>query len=140
MYHLYFSDEEEAEFRKRLAREKDAKVWKRLQGVYSRGQRIASGVIAKNLSVGIDTISVWVKLYRSGGIEGLTNLNYEHQGMRSRLAKYQESIEDLTQREQIPTMGVLRKRIEELYGVEVEESWLSRWCKKKSICLSKRQD
>jgi transposase len=86
------------------------------------------------------TIGVWVKIYLSGGIGALTDLNYENQGPQSKLAEYEEEIDKLTDEEQIPTMTCLQQRIKELYGVEVEESWLFRWCKKKSICLLKRPD
>ncbi len=140
MYHLYLMGGEEEEFKERLRSERDVKKWRRLQAVYLRGQRKSTQMIAENLGVNRDTITLWVKLYRSGGLEGLTNLKYEHQGRSSKLGVYQREIDLLTDKERISTMSCLAKRIKELYGVEVEESWLSRWCKKNSICLSRRPD
>jgi len=140
MHQIYLEPVQEEEFEKQLATERDAKIWRRLQAIYSRNQRIASAVIAQNLSVNVATITEWVRIYLKGGIKALTNLNYDHQGPKSKLAAYEQEIDKLTDDEQIPTMTCLQQRIKELYGVEVEESWLFRWCKKKSICLSKRPD
>ncbi len=138
MYHLYLLDSDQKRIKNRLTMEKNAKIWRRLQAIYSRNERIPTQEIARNLSVSLRTIGVWVKLYLTGGIEALVTLNYEDQGPKSKLANYRQEIDKLTDDEQIPTMTCLRERLKQLYDVEVEESWLSRWCKKNLIYLSKR--
>ena len=140
MHQIYLTTAQKEEFEKQLTTERDSKIWRRLQAIYSRNQRIASTIIAQNLSVNVSTITEWVRIYLRGGIKELTNLNYDHQGPKSKLTEYEQAIDKLTDNEQIPTMTCLQQRIKELYGVEVEDSWLFRWCKKKSICLSKRPD
>jgi len=140
MHHIYLTTEQTKEFKKRIATERDSKIWKRLQAVYSRSQKILTNEIAHNLSVNRGTITEWVKLYLSGGMEALVTLNYDNQGPRSKLSDYQKDIDKLTDEEDIPTITCLQQRIKELYGVEVEESWLFRWCKKNSICLSRKLD
>lgn len=140
MYHVYLSEAEQIEIKHRLSQEQNAKVWKRLQAIYSRNERIPSQEIARHLSVSMRTIGEWVKLYLTGGLEALTTLNYDNQGPKSRLADYQDEIDALVEEEEIPTITDLQSRIEDLYGLRVEESWLSRWCKKNSIFVSRRPE
>jgi transposase len=138
MYSVHLSKQERQDLQKRLAREQNSKIWKRLQAIYSRSRGITSREIAKNLSVSLNTVTAWVKLYLTGGVETLVALNYT--GPVSKLEPYRQEIENLIQTETIPTLNVLQQRVKQEFEVEIGETGLYKWCKKKLMLPLRRPE
>ncbi|MCP4179985.1 MAG: hypothetical protein GY756_19665 [bacterium] len=95
--------------------------------------------IADLLGVCIDTISDWSNLFFEGGIALLCNLNYEGRRI-SKLEPYKSSMIEQVENNTVHTVAQMQSWLKETYKIEVEESWLYRFCKKNSIFPTKRQD
>lgn len=140
MYKICLNKKTEKQLKELLAEETNLKVWKRLKAIHLRKKQVPSREISQTLDVSLDTVTNWVKLFLSEGLKGLVHLRYESQGIKSSLSPYQESIRQLTKEVQIPTLSVLQSEIANRFGVEIGETGLYKWCKKNSICLSRRPD
>ena len=119
--------------------ERDAKLLRRYQCLSMLHENYPKKEVAKLLGVNIDTITDWVKIYTKSGLAGLGLLKYE--GRRpSSLDQIKEELIGLIKKENINTMVQLQGKIKTIYKLDVEESWLGRYCKKNSIFLIRRQD
>lgn len=119
--------------------ERDAKLLRRYQCLSMLHENYPKKEVAKLLGVNIDTITDWVKIYTKSGLVGLGLLNYE--GRRpSSLDQIKDELVDLIKKEKINTMAQLQVNIKNNYKLDVEESWLGRYCKKNSISLIRKQD
>ena len=120
-------------------RERDAKLLRRYQCLSMLHENYPKKEVAKLLGVNIDTITDWVKIYTKSGLAGLGLFNYE--GRRpSSLDQIKDELVDLIKKENINTMVQLQGKIKSNYKLDVEESWLGRYCKKNSISLIRKQD
>ena len=120
-------------------KEKNGKLLRRYQCLFMLYENYSKKEIAGLLGVNIDTITDWIKLYNKEGLRGLGLLKYE--GRRpSSLDSIKEKIIEYVEKENISTLSQLQKIIEKKHHVRIEHSWLSRYCKKNSISLTKRQD
>lgn len=120
-------------------KEKNGKLLRRYQCLFMLYENYPKKEIAGLLGVNIDTITDWIKLYSKEGLRGLGLLKYE--GRRpSSLDSIKEKIIEYVEKENISTLSQLQKIIEKKHHVRIEHSWLSRYCKKNSISLTKRQD
>ena len=119
--------------------ERDAKLLRRYQCLSMLHENYSKKEVAKLLGVNIDTITDWVKIYTKSGLAGLGLFNYE--GRRpSSLDQIKDELIDLIKKENINTMVQLQGKIKSNYKLDVEESWLGRYCKKNSISLIRKQD
>ena len=120
-------------------KERDAKLLRRYQCLSMLHENYPKKEVAKLLGVNIDTITDWVKIYTKSGLAGLGLFNYE--GRRpSTLDQIKEELAGLIKKENINTMVQLQRKIKSNYKLEVEQSWLGRYCKKNSISLIRKQD
>lgn len=120
-------------------KERDAKLLRRYQCLSMLHENYPKKEVAKLLGVNIDTITDWVKIYTKSGLAGLGLFNYE--GRRpSSLDQIKDELVDLIKKENINTMVQLQGKIKSNYKLDVEESWLGRYCKKNSISLIRKQD
>ena len=120
-------------------KERDAKLLRRYQCLSMLHENYPKKEVAKLLGVNIDTITDWVKIYTKSGLAGLGLLKYE--GRRpSSLDQIKDELVELIKKENINTMVQLQGRIKSSYKLDVEESWLGRYCKKNFISLIRRQD
>ena len=120
-------------------KERDAKLLRRYQCLSMLHEKYPKKEIAKLLGVNIDTITDWVKIYTQSGLAGLGLFKYE--GRRpSSLDQIKDELVDLIKKENINTMVQLQGKIKSSYKLDVEESWLGRYCKKNSISLIRKQD
>ena len=120
-------------------KERDAKLLRRYQCLSMLHENYPKKEVAKLLGVNIDTVTDWVKLYTKSGLAGLGLFHYE--GRRpSTLDAIKDELVGLIKRENINTMVQLQAIIKSNFKLDVEESWLGRYCKKNSISLIKRQD
>lgn len=138
MYRVQLNEKTKKEFDKRIRSEQNSRIWRRLQGVILRAEKKSSREIAEFLGVTRDTVTHWVKDFLEGGLEGLVTLNYRKPV--SVLEPYVEQIKEIAtdKNNRISTMEELRYKVKEKFGVSIEYSWFSRWCKKKLIFLTRR--
>jgi transposase len=119
--------------------EKVVKFSRRYQCLWLLHEQYLKKDIASILGVNIDTITDWIKIYNKSGLSGLGLLHYE--GRRpSSLDKVKINIENIIRTETISKIKDLQTILLNEYQIEVEHSWLYRYCKKNSICLIRSQD
>jgi transposase len=117
--------------------EKRAKIYRRILAIEQRLHGKTYGEIAQELSVCVDTVFDWVKIYEEGGLAALRTLHYEGRRI-SKLKEYETEIRDHITTESVRTLEELQDWLQKTFSLEVEHSWLFRFCKKNSIFLSKR--
>ena len=131
---------EEITVLKKLRRlEKDGKLLRRYQCIWFAHEKYPKKEIATMLAVNIDTVTDWIKLFTKNGFEGLSKLHYE-----GRRPSSLDAVKDLLLKhikaEPISKLSELQHYLKTKHSIEIEHSWLSRYCKKNSIALIKRQD
>lgn len=120
-------------------KERDAKLLRRYQCLSMLHENYPKKEVANLLGVNIDTITDWVKIFNKSGLAGLGLFNY--QGRRpSSLDQIKNELIDLVKKEHINTIVQLQAKIKSNYKLDIEESWLGRYCKKNSISLIRKQD
>jgi len=77
-------------------------------------------------------------MYLSGGIASLVTLNYT--GPVSKLEPHKQEIKDIINIQKVPTLLELQQKVKELCGVEMGETGLYKWCKKKLMLPLKRPE
>ena len=138
-YKIVLTATDQSIIKEKKRKEKDAKLLRRYQCLWMLHERYPKKEVAKLLSVNIDTITDWVKLYNKEGLAGLGILKYE--GRRpSSLDGIKEQLTRYVQTETINTLSELQRMIEQKHKLKIEHSWLSRYCKKNFIALTKKQD
>jgi len=55
------------------------------------------------------------------------------------MSEYNKEIIEKVEQDNIATLKELQEFIRKQYDIEIEQSWLSRYCKKNSIFLTKKQ-
>ena len=118
---------------------KDSKILRRYQCIDMLHNGMTKKATAELLDVNIDTITDWVKLYNQSGLAGLSALNYEGR-RKSVLSSIHAELSTYIQTEMISTIAQLQDFIDQKLGIRIEHSWLSRYCKKNSIALIRKQD
>ncbi len=119
-------------------KEKDKKIYRRLQFLHLKHKNKTNKEIADLLGVCVDTITDWTRIYSSEGLTGLCQpINYDNRSAKidDYVVKIKQDIKDNT----ISTLSELQDWIKKKYSLEIEQSWLFRCCKKNSIYLIKKQ-
>ena len=138
-YIIHLSKSDIAVITEKKRKEKDAKLLRRYKCLSMLHEQYPKKEIAGLLGVNIDTITDWIKIYNRDGLSGLGLLRYD--GRRpSSLDSIKEKIISYIVKETISTLLQLQQIIEKKHQLKVEHSWLSRYCKKNSISLIRRQD
>jgi transposase len=104
-----------------------------------KDQGLSNQNISKILDVHIDTITDWFKIYTVSGLNGLCELHLKNR-KKSKLDEHKDELIKLIETKSISTISEFQNYISNLFGITIEHSWLSRYCKKNSIALIKRQD
>lgn len=138
-YQVVLPPKDQSIIKEKKRKEKDVKLLRRYQCLWMLHEQYPKKEVAKILSVNIDTVTDWIKLYNNEGLSGLGILKYE--GRRpSSLDSIKEQLISYVQTENITTLSELQLLIEKKHQLKIEHSWLSRYCKKNFIALTKRQD
>jgi len=93
--------------------------------------------IADIAGVCVDTVTDWIKLFSSQGLEGLCQLNFKGK-RQSKIDEHIEKIKVDIGKNTISTLAELQDWLKKHYAIEMEKSWLFRCCKKNSICLARK--
>ena len=123
----------------KIRTEKNTKLLKRYQCLWLLNDNYQRKEIAHSLCLHVDTITDWIKIYNRGGLSALGLLNYKGRRV-SRLDAIIESIQEMIEKECISSIKELGQKIKEKHKIEVESSWLYRYCKKNSIAVIRRQN
>jgi transposase len=138
-YSIHLEENKLAELKDLKKGTKDSKVLRRYQCIHMLHNGMTKKVTAELLDVNIDTITDWVKLYNHSGLAGLSAFNYEGR-RKSVLDSIQKELSNCIKTEMISTIAQLQDFIEKKFAIRIEHSWLSRYCKKNSIALIRKQD
>jgi transposase len=137
-YTITLSDADLAFVKEGKRKEKDPKLLRRYQCVSMLHDKYPKKEIAGLLGVNIDTVTDWAKIYNRDGLAGLGLLKYG--GRRpSALDKMKDEMDAYIKKENVSKLSQLQAFLEKKHGLKVEHSWLSRYCKKNSISLIKKQ-
>lgn len=125
---------------KRLRRtEKDGKILRHYQYIWMTYENFPKKEIASTLSVNIDTVTDWIKLFNKSHLGGQCMLHYE--GRRpSALDAVKDVLIKYIKEKSVSKLSELQDFLETKHSITVEHSWLSRYYKKNSIALIKKQD
>lgn len=88
--------------------------------------------ITRLLDIHEDTIADWSKIYLKRGLNRLLEYHYD-QRRKSKLDPYRARIKRLAKKKKIQTIRQLQKAVRERLHLEVEYSWLYRYCVKYGI-------
>ncbi len=136
---IKLTSEEKDSLKKRKKTEKNNKIYRRYLYLELSNSGMTNLKISKLIGVCNDTLTDWKHLYEEGGLDKLSQLKYE--GRReSKLKKHEEKILEKIEKENIASLKELQSFIKEECKEEISQSWLSRYCKKNSIYLTKKQD
>lgn len=138
-YTIDLSSDEVSELKRLRRSEKDGKILRRYQCIWMAHEGFPKKEIATTLGINIDTVTDWIKLFNKVRLGGLSKLHYE-----GRRPSALDAIKDLLikhiREQSIGKLSELQDFLETRHSITVEHSWLSRYCKKNSIALIKRQD
>ena len=137
MYQVKLSKTELKELKRLKHKERDKKIFRRLQAICLRHQGKSNQEIADIIGVCKETVIDWVRIFEIKGLDSICQLNYE--GRRSlRIDPYIKEIKKDIRKGTISTLAELQDLLAKKYSIEIEQSWLSRCCKKNSISLTRK--
>ena len=136
MYKIKLSPVKLKQLKKRKSQAKDKKTFRRLQCIYLKHKGKRHKEIADIIGVCQDTITDWIKLYKEKGINGLCDMNFDRR--QSKIDPYLNQIKQDLKDNIISTLAELQDWLKNKYSIEIEQSWLSKCCKKKLITLTKK--
>lgn len=119
--------------------EKDGKILRRYQCIWFAHEKFPKKEIASFLAVNIDTVTDWIKLFNKIGLKGLRELQYDGRRPSSLDAVKAELLKHI-RTESVSKLSELQHYLKSKHSIEIEHSWLSRYLKKNSIALIKKQD
>jgi len=126
-----------AKLRKLKQETTEKRIFRRLQCIELACEGKEYREIASITGVCADTVTDWIKLFSSGGLEGLCRLDFKGK-RQSKIDAHIEEIKTDVSNNMISTLAELQDWLRNHYEIEMEKSWLSRCCKKNSICLVKK--
>ena len=138
-YTVDLTPSEIAELKTLRRGEKDGKILRRYQWIWFAHEKIPKKEIASLLAVNIDTVTDWIKLFNKNGLKGLRELQYDDRRPSSLDVVKAELLKHI-KTESISKLSELQHYLKSKHSIEIEHSWLSRYLKKNSIALIKKQD
>lgn len=138
MYQINLSKIELKELNWCKKKEKKKKIFRRLQCIYLKNEGKTNKEIADIAGACVDTVTDWIKLYKEKGLKGLCALNYNGR-KQSKIDPYIDKIKKDIRERMISTLAELQDLLLSEYGIKIEQSWLSRCCKKNSVFLTRKR-
>ena len=137
MYDINFSKTKLKAIKRKKKEVKDKRILRRLYCLELKAKGMPHKEIADSIGVSQDTITIWVKRYIQKGLNGLcTPINHDRRS--SRIDPHIKKIKALVKDQTITTLAELHTLLKNDFDIIIEESWLSRLCKKNSIYLSRK--
>jgi transposase len=119
-------------------KEKNNKIYRRYLYLEMSNKWMTNREISSLLWICVDTLTDWKNIFNNWWLEWLSVLKYEWR-RESKLTKYKDEIKDKVINWQVATLKELQSFIKEKCDIDVEQSWLSRFIKKNSIFLTRKQ-
>ena len=138
MYQVKLSKTELKELKRLKRKERDKKIFRRLQAIYLRHQGKPNQEIADIIGVCKETVIDWTRIFETEGFDGICQLNYEGRRVL-KIDPHIDKIKKDIKKETISTLAELQDLLKKKYSIEIEQSWLSRCCKKNSIFLTRKR-
>lgn len=132
-YKINLSETEEAEL-KRIIRENQNRknILKRAYCILLKNEGQKNKNITQLLKIHEDSIADWTKLYIDKGIQGLFKYKYSKRRI-SKLTPYKSKIKRMASAKKTKTVEQLQAKIKDKLNIDIEYSWLYRYCKKYGI-------
>jgi transposase len=137
LYSVHLSPDQLLSLHSRMKKERDAKIFRRLQCIDFAATGCSNQDIARFLHVTPDTVTNWLRLFSVEGLEGICTLRYEDR-RPSKLDTHKEELRVYVKTGKASKLTELQHHIKTTWGLVIEKSWLSRYCKKNSILPTKR--
>ena len=139
-YKINLTDKQEQKLRQLVSENQDKpNVLKRIYCILLRNEGQSNENITKLLDIHEDTIADWTRIYLNRGLTGLLTFRY-HKRRKSKLSKYKSRIKRIAGQKNVRTIEKLQKEIKQRFSLEVEYSWLYRYCKKNGIYTELRRN
>lgn len=138
MYQIKLSKTELKELKQLKQKERDKKIFRRLQAIHLRHQGKSNQEIANIIGVCKETVIDWVRIFEIKGLDGICQLNYEGRRL-SKIDSHIDEIKKDIKEKTISTLAELQDLLLSNYNIKIEQSWLSRCCKKNSISLIRKR-
>jgi len=139
-YKINLSESEESELRRIVhENQKQKNILKRAYCILLKNEGQKNENITHLLGIHEDSIADWIRIYLKQGTEGLLKYQYS-QRRKSKLTPYRSKIKRMASAKNIKTIEQLQKKIKEKLNIEIEYSWLYRYCKKYEIYELLRKD
>jgi len=123
--------------KQRKRKEKDKKIYRRLQFLHLKYKSKTNKEIADIIGVCPDTITDWTVIYCAKGLNGLCKpINFDRRS--SKIDKYIDKIKQDVKKNTISTLVELQEWISKKYSLKYGKTWIFECCKKNSICLVKK--
>lgn len=134
---IELTEKEKKELKILKNKTKNNKIYRRYLYVGMSSEGMTNLEISSFLGVCNDTLTDWKDIFEEAGLSGLSQLKYE--GRReSKLNAHKEKIKEKVNKEMIRNLKEMQHFLKTECKIEVEQSWLSRYCKKNSIFLIKK--
>lgn len=138
-YKINLTDKEVETLKYIVNEYKDRKdILKRAYCILLRNEGQKNENIIRLLGIHEDSIADWTKIYMKNGIDGLMKYKYSER-RKSSLHPYRRDIARMASAKRIKTIQQLQQKIKEKYDLEIEYSWLYRYCRKYGIYAKLRK-
>ncbi len=132
-YSVKLTQKQEERLRRLIQDNKSNKnILKRAYCILLRNEGQSNENITQLLGIHEDTIADWIRLYKRGGVDRLLTFHY-HKRRRSKLNNYRSQIRKIARLKRINTIKKLQDELYNRFHVEIEYSWLYRYCRKNYI-------
>jgi transposase len=140
MYKIKLSPAELEELNRRRKNSRNKEISNRLQCIYLAHTGKGNKEISDILAINKNSATNWIKTYLDKD-KGLDELCREENFDRriSKIDDYIEAVKQDVRDNNITDLAGLKAWLNEKYAIELKESWLSRLCKKNSICLTRKR-
>jgi len=132
-YRINLTEKQEKKLRRIVSENQgNPNILKRVYCILLRNEGQKNENIIRLLDIHEDTIADWSKIYVRRGLNALLTFRYSKR-RKSKLSKYKARIRRIAEKKSVTTIEELQKEIKEHFELDVEYSWLYRYCKKNGI-------
>jgi transposase len=137
MYKIKLSKTERVYIQRLKKRTGDKRIFRRLQALTLKAQGKSHQEIADTAGVSVDTVTDWLGIYLEKGLTELCRpIDYDRR--QSVIDPHIADVKRLIQERLVSTLAELQILLKREFSIDLEQSWLSRCCKKNAICLTRK--
>lgn len=137
MYKIKLSKTELAHIQRMKRRIRDKRIFRRLQALALEAKGRPHQEIADTTGVSVDTVTDWLRIYLDKGLDELCRpIDYDRHA--SVIDPHLADIKQLVRERLVSTLAELQSLLKREFRIDLEQSWLSRCCKKNAIYLTRK--